>query len=332
MDIEDGRKNRIDSVATYGLDDESVLRIHRVINSIKYPIIRLISCHVPFIPSSTPLIGQKTLIELLIICLLLAVGIHLCLAQSYSAGLFADLAYFFTVLVGLRHNLFAILFNVSFERAVQWHKLIAMVGYTYMIIHAYIEGNDSTGVVLAVFFGCMSMLYFVKIYFFEVFYFCHIALLVCSFPVAIAHGCVYFPIAFGVWVIDLLLRYIVRGKTTRAKFSLLPGNVIKVQFKKCFDYEAGQYVFIRIPEIDNYQYHPISLSSSPHEDITSLHIRALGDWSNQVRDRIINLKNETEMDIALEGPFGISRINHHDTSYTVSFHPILTVNSFLSKI
>jgi respiratory burst oxidase len=30
-----------------------------------------------------------------------------------------------------------------------------------------------------------------------------------------------------------------------------------------FEYRAGQYAFIRIPSISNFQYHPFTLTSSP---------------------------------------------------------------------
>ena len=48
-----------------------------------------------------------------------------------------------------------------------------------------------------------------------------------------------------------------------------------------FDYKSGQWV--RIAHINSREYHPFTLTSAPHEENLSLHIRAVGPWTTNLR-------------------------------------------------
>ena len=65
----------------------------------------------------------------------------------------------------------------------------------------------------------------------------------------------------------------------------LPGNVVRIQWpRNRFEYNGGQYVFICVPAISLWEWHPFSLSSHPMGDMVTLHIRVLGDWTKQLYD------------------------------------------------
>jgi hypothetical protein len=49
-----------------------------------------------------------------------------------------------------------------------------------------------------------------------------------------------------------------------------------------FQYKAGQYIFVCIPEIAKLEFHPFSLSSAPYEDEVCISIRDLGDWTSKL--------------------------------------------------
>jgi len=52
-----------------------------------------------------------------------------------------------------------------------------------------------------------------------------------------------------------------------------------------FNYHAGDYVFIRIPDIAPFEWHPFTISSAPEQkDVFSLHIRSLGNWTGKLHD------------------------------------------------
>jgi predicted ferric reductase len=43
-----------------------------------------------------------------------------------------------------------------------------------------------------------------------------------------------------------------------------------------------------VKELNRFEFHPFSISSAPHEEITSFHIRALGDWTKALKELVIN--------------------------------------------
>ena len=50
-----------------------------------------------------------------------------------------------------------------------------------------------------------------------------------------------------------------------------------------FDFHPGDYVFVNIPIIARYEWHPFTISSAPEqEDYIWLHIRAVGEWTNSL--------------------------------------------------
>lgn len=49
---------------------------------------------------------------------------------------------------------------------------------------------------------------------------------------------------------------------------------------------AGQYVFICLPELAIYQWHPFTLTSAPEEDFLSVHVRCVGDWTMSLAERL----------------------------------------------
>lgn len=66
----------------------------------------------------------------------------------------------------------------------------------------------------------------------------------------------------------------------------LPVGVTHLQFKRPqgFAYRSGQWVRIACLMLGADEYHPFTLTSAPHEDTLSLHIRAVGPWTSQLRE------------------------------------------------
>ncbi|XP_017592494.1 PREDICTED: NADPH oxidase 5 [Corvus brachyrhynchos] len=67
--------------------------------------------------------------------------------------------------------------------------------------------------------------------------------------------------------------------------NLLPSKVthLVIQRPKSFHFQPGDYVFLNIPAIAAYEWHPFSISSAPEQPETLwLHIRALGQWTNKL--------------------------------------------------
>ncbi|XP_064609284.1 dual oxidase 2-like [Liolophura sinensis] len=89
---------------------------------------------------------------------------------------------------------------------------------------------------------------------------------------------------------------------------LLPSDVTHLEFKRPlnFDYKSGQWVRIACTELSTSEYHPFTLTSAPHEDTLSLHIRAVGPWTNNLRKTydINNRGNKPVPKLYVDGPFG----------------------------
>ncbi|NXD28302.1 DUOX2 oxidase, partial [Spelaeornis formosus] len=93
------------------------------------------------------------------------------------------------------------------------------------------------------------------------------------------------------------------------KAELLPSGVTHLQFQRPqdFDYKSGQWVRIACVTLGTTEYHPFTLTSAPHDDTLSLHIRAVGPWTTRLRE-LYSPKNlallGTLPKLYLDGPFG----------------------------
>ncbi|XP_077451407.1 dual oxidase 1 [Stigmatopora argus] len=93
------------------------------------------------------------------------------------------------------------------------------------------------------------------------------------------------------------------------KAELLPSGVTHLEFKRPhgFVYRSGQWVRIACLMLGTDEYHPFTLTSAPHEETLSLHIRAVGPWTSQLRE-LYSGETRTEIcaypKLYLDGPFG----------------------------
>ncbi|XP_078056229.1 dual oxidase 1-like [Mustelus asterias] len=121
---------------------------------------------------------------------------------------------------------------------------------------------------------------------------------------------VYFIIPTLIFVGDKFVSYSRKKiEISVIKAELLPSGVTHLEFKrpKDFDYKSGQWVRIANLILGTNEYHPFTLTSAPHEDTLSLHIRAVGPWTIRLRE-VYSLENISALGsypkIYLDGPFG----------------------------
>ena len=124
-----------------------------------------------------------------------------------------------------------------------------------------------------------------------------------------------------IFVIDQIIS-VSRRKQELAviRADILPSLVIGIYFKRphSFDYKAGQWVKIASSAQNPGEFHSFTISSAPHEDYLSLHIRAVGPWTYNFRDHYnpARLRGLPYPKVFIDGPFGEG---HQDwTSYEVS--------------
>ncbi|XP_075998434.1 dual oxidase 1 [Genypterus blacodes] len=90
---------------------------------------------------------------------------------------------------------------------------------------------------------------------------------------------------------------------------LLPSGVTHLEFKRPqgFVYRSGQWVRIACLMLGTDEYHPFTLTSAPHEETLSLHIRAVGPWTSRLRELYTEeslLELGAYPKLYLDGPFG----------------------------
>ncbi|XP_054781479.1 putative respiratory burst oxidase homolog protein H isoform X2 [Prosopis cineraria] len=83
---------------------------------------------------------------------------------------------------------------------------------------------------------------------------------------------------------------LLRGKDHRVrviKAIIYSGNVLALYMTKPsgFKYKSGMYLFVKCPDISSFEWHPFSITSAPGDDYLSVHIRTLGDWTTELRNR-----------------------------------------------
>jgi NADPH oxidase len=169
--------------------------------------------------------------------------------------------------------------------------------------------NNTSGALLALSMIALVLSSIFPIFrrkFFDFWLWTHILLALCVIIFCIMHEVTSIIFIALWWLLDILMRYLILAGCRyphKARLELITDDIVKVSFTKPdgFQYNAGQFVQIAFPDLGLFAFHPISISSSPHESLVTLHVRGLGNWSK----RLIELsKVKGEVPILLEGPYG----------------------------
>ncbi|KAG9314303.1 NADPH oxidase [Chiua virens] len=81
--------------------------------------------------------------------------------------------------------------------------------------------------------------------------------------------------------------YRARRATRLSKVLVHPSGAMELRIiKPSFKYVAGQWLFIQVPEISHFQWHPFTITSAPEDPYVSVHIRQVGDWTHALGERL----------------------------------------------
>jgi len=169
----------------------------------------------------------------------------------------------------------------------------------------------------------LSSLPILRRFMFNVWYFTHIILGITVVVMLFLHSVSSTAFVAIWWSFDLFIRYAILAiqNKTKARIRIIgmrkwkdmqphePAVEVIISKPPGFTYKAGQFVRIAIPAINAMEFHPFSISSAPHEECVTLHIRRLGDWT----DKLVQLAEKRKFTtILLEGPYGASSIGLDD--------------------
>ncbi|XP_026221875.1 NADPH oxidase 5 [Anabas testudineus] len=134
---------------------------------------------------------------------------------------------------------------------------------------------------------------------FEVFYWSHLSY-VLVWALLIIH-CANFWKWFVVPGLIFLLEKIVGVAVSRmgglyiVEVNLLPSKVTHLVIRRpqFFHFKPGDYVYINIPVIAKYEWHPFTISSAPEQsDSLWLHVRSMGQWTNRLYEYFRQLESD----------------------------------------
>ncbi|XP_043932309.1 NADPH oxidase 5 [Protopterus annectens] len=124
---------------------------------------------------------------------------------------------------------------------------------------------------------------------FEVFYWTHLCYIL--FWILLILHCTNFWKWFVVPGCIFLLEKIVGitmshiGHLSITEVNLLPSKVTHLVIKRphFFNYKPGDYIYLNIPIIAKYEWHPFTISSAPeYQEYIWFHIRSAGQWTNRL--------------------------------------------------
>ena len=219
------------------------------------------------------------------------------------------------VLPVTRNSVWQYVFGISWESLLRFHRIVARAFLLCSLTHmfsfwvvfsekgvfpqaifgaqpnGYVADNQTISVmsVLFLFFVLPIMgvltLEPVRRKYFEVFYFSHfISMVLFASTLWHAASAWYFLLpGLALWAFDHAMRF-TKSCEAVSEVSLRHAaqGVTEVRFKlaskkhSVFHYEAGQYIFLHVPELAFLEFHPFTISSSPLDDVTTCHVKSVG--------------------------------------------------------
>jgi predicted ferric reductase len=276
--------------------------------------------------------GPLTPFELVSLLLVWVIPIvYVIVSSKTDSGRATQFMVFFTILLALKTNFLEYLFGVSWERAIVFHKNFGIVSFVCACLHGLpqitgVSGSEvmadakfKSGLICLCVLGAQPILYLlVKPASFELFYYTHLALYGVLIYFAIVHQALYVAWAAIGLGVDLAVRFLLRTHRVSATIQSKGGGIVQVSFDKKFTYQPGQYVFLMIPALGVHQFHPLSMSSSPHESRVTLHACVRGGWTyrlNQLASS--NGAAPAQKTVLVQGPYGLLSLNLEDSTYKI---------------
>jgi dual oxidase len=82
-----------------------------------------------------------------------------------------------------------------------------------------------------------------------------------------------------------------------------------------FDYRAGQYVLLQVPDLSRWQWHPFTISTCIGNEL-QLHIKTDGNWTGKLR-KMGSSQEPKKIKIGIDGPYGAPAQRFYDFDQTI---------------
>eukprot|EP01084_Bolivina_argentea_P201096 343790_1 len=245
---------------------------------------------------------------------------------ALHSGLLTGIFYAMVIFLSLRYPFYWKwgLFMIGFDRQMLFHRYCAYFAAITCIAH--IVDNYQTIFTwkaitgwICYFFALLLLIfasnYFRRKHYNDIFLYSHWIFIIGFIVFGWLHNAILIIYGTFIILIDVILRFLDNQfrATKITNISMLDyDRVMKIEFeKKGFSYRAGQYVFVRFPDLGFFEFHPFSISSYPGQGkICSLHIKSSvgGKWTDKlaVYMKLNEGKKEwyKNIRVQIEGPFG----------------------------
>ncbi|KAA0167457.1 hypothetical protein FNF31_00896 [Cafeteria roenbergensis] len=263
-------------------------------------------------------------------------------------GHLSTLVMSFLLMPSSRNSLWEAAIGVPFERAVKYHRVLGAFSWLLVSLHMFVwlgkwarqgilwnnivtidnlaidpykfHWDNFTVVICETAWLIMTVsiltAIFVRRQNYEVFYYLHQYAGILFFIVAVWHAWSFWYYGAGsmiLWFVDKLCRLYKGSRECRLVSIEHHGSVTRVQLDApSFDHSAGQYVFVNIPSIDEWQWHPFTVASAPSSPFRTLLIKDMGadTWTSQLA-RLATLCSADARPfsprICVDGPYGSPR-------------------------
>jgi predicted ferric reductase/Ca2+-binding EF-hand superfamily protein len=244
------------------------------------------------------------------------------------------------------------------DQAIDFHKVVGHTLFALSLAHAgtflfaYLDGHAAaapwqllgtarggTGAALV---GIFVVIWLCSLGFirrskrFELFYFTHL-LYVAWLALVVAHGpriLLFSGFAIVAFVVEHLLRLRRRRPASRVASAMpLRSGVTQLEIERPpgFDFNPGDYVFLRIPAIARHEWHPFTVSSAPEAPSLSFHVRSLGNWTAALRRRVEE-GWRPPMTVFVDGPYGSPSAHIFRSRFAVLIGAGIGVTPFASVL
>jgi predicted ferric reductase len=244
------------------------------------------------------------------------------------------------------------------DEAVSFHRIIGHTMWALGIAHsgaavfAYVQGHGPrflqllearrglTGVLLL---GVLGVMWFFSLHFirrskkFELFYFTHL-LYLAWLGLAIAHAPSLLP-WFGVPLLGFLIEQALRLRRRGPAVSVVGSEALRSGVARLeiarppgFTFDPGDYAFLRIPSIARHEWHPFTISSAPERANLTFHVRALGNWTTELRRRAEVEPNQAGLVAYIDGPYGSPSAHIFESRFAVLIGAGIGVTPFASVL
>jgi len=222
----------------------------------------------------------------------------------------------------VKSPVFSRIFKTTYEKQIKYHRFLSWMTVAAVVVHMLatlgnfavlgtlskevkweknIYGIISGAIMLSATFMTLR---FIRRETWEFFKFAHFALIAFLLFGALHNiRVLYFCLpGISLYLLDRiyrLIRKVYRKASIEEINTQHPGlTVLKLRINK-FKYHPGQFLLITIPDVSVVQSHPFTIASSPLEELVTIHLKSLGNWSQEIR------KLTTQSRIWVDGPYGV---------------------------